>query len=56
MRSAGRRSRSSSACRRSIPLSLAVAAVVLAVVGLAAGYLPARRAAATQPLLALRAE
>ncbi len=38
------------------PWSLAVATLVLAVVGLAAGYLPARRAAATQPLLALRAE
>ena len=38
------------------PLSLALAVVVLAVVSLAAGYLPARRAAATQPLLALRTE
>jgi predicted permease len=38
------------------PASLALAALVLAGVGLAAGYIPARRAAATQPLLALRAE
>ncbi len=38
------------------PMSLALAVVVLAVVSLAAGYLPARRAAATQPLLALRTE
>jgi predicted permease len=38
------------------PSSLALAAVVLAVVGLVAGYIPARRAAATQPLLALRSE
>jgi ABC-type lipoprotein release transport system permease subunit len=29
---------------------------LLAAVSLAAGYVPARRAAATQPLLALRAE
>ncbi len=38
------------------PLSLAGAAVVLAFVGLAAGYVPARRAAATEPVLALRTE
>ena len=38
------------------PLSLAGAAVVLGVVGLLAGYLPARKAAATPPLLALRTE
>ena len=36
------------------PISLAGAALVLAFVGLLAGYLPARRAAATQPLVALR--
>jgi len=38
------------------PVSLAGAAAVLAVVGLLAGYLPALRASATAPLLALRAE
>jgi putative ABC transport system permease protein len=38
------------------PWSLALAASLLASVSLAAGYLPARRAAATQPLLALRTE
>ena len=38
------------------PWSLGLAVVVLAGVSLAAGYLPARRAAATQPLLALRSE
>jgi predicted permease len=38
------------------PWSLALAVGVLAVVSLLAGYLPARRAAATQPLLALRTE
>ena len=38
------------------PASLAGAALLLAVVGLLAGYVPARRAAATQPLVALRTE
>ena len=38
------------------PASLAGAAVLLAAVGLLAGYLPARRAAATQPLVALRTD
>ena len=38
------------------PLSLAAAALLLAAVGACAGYLPARRAAATPPALALRAE
>jgi predicted permease len=38
------------------PVSLVGAALVLAAVGLLAGYLPARRAAATQPLLALRSD
>ncbi|MCC6992906.1 MAG: ABC transporter permease [Acidobacteria bacterium] len=38
------------------PLSLAVAAAVLAMVGLLAGFLPARRAASVAPLLALRTE
>jgi predicted permease len=38
------------------PVSLAGAALVLAGVGLLAGYLPARRAASTQPLLALRTD
>ncbi len=38
------------------PWSLGLAVVVLAGVSLAAGYLPARRAAATQPLLALRTD
>ena len=38
------------------PVSLVGAALALALVGLLAGYLPARRAASTQPLLALRTE
>ena len=38
------------------PLSLAGAATLLAVVGMTAGYVPARRAAATEPVLALRTE
>ncbi len=38
------------------PLSLAGAAALLAAVGFLSGYLPARRAAGTEPLLALRAE
>ncbi|MGE0813813.1 MAG: ABC transporter permease [Vicinamibacterales bacterium] len=38
------------------PPSLVGAAVLLAVVGALAGYLPARRAASTEPLLALRTE
>jgi predicted permease len=38
------------------PLSIAAAAVVLVVVAAIAGYLPARRAANINPLLALRAE
>jgi ABC-type antimicrobial peptide transport system permease subunit len=36
------------------PMTLALAATVLAVVGGAAGYLPARRAAAVEPVKALR--
>ena len=38
------------------PVSLVAAAVLLASVGFAAGYLPARRAAGTAPVLALRAD
>jgi predicted permease len=38
------------------PWSMAAAAAILAAVGLAAGYAPARRAARTQPLIALRSE
>jgi ABC-type antimicrobial peptide transport system permease subunit len=38
------------------PVSLGMAAGVLTLVGLGAGYLPARRAAATEPLAALRTE
>ena len=38
------------------PLTLMLAVAVLAVVGAAAGYLPARRAAAVEPVRALRYE
>ena len=38
------------------PLTLAVAAVAIAIITIAAGYLPARRAAALNPVTALRQE
>jgi len=42
--------------KASDPATLAVATLVLAAVGLFAGWLPARRASRLQPTLALREE